>query len=81
MIKSDFIPNKLLATNKNNAQHNEIKTRLALARKTNSLHINQLNLDVILPEVFSLLNLTRLDLSYNNIVKLSPRIGDMPQLQ
>lgn len=31
MIKSDFTPNKLLATNKNNAQHNEIKTRMKVA--------------------------------------------------
>lgn len=26
-------------------------------------------------------NLLRLDLSYNNIVKLSPMIGDLPNLQ
>jgi len=48
-----------------------------LAKKTKSLHLNQLNLDTVIPEVFSLLNLTRLDLSFNNIVKLSPRIGDL----
>jgi hypothetical protein len=51
MIKSEFTPNKLLATNKNNAQHNEIKTRIMVAKKTNSLHLNQLNIDIILPEV------------------------------
>ena len=53
MIKAEFIPNKLLATNKNNAQHNEIKSRLAIAKKTHSLHLNQLNVDIILPEVSS----------------------------
>ena len=31
--------------------------------------------------MFSLTNLTRLDLSFNNIVKLSPRIGELQQLQ
>jgi len=28
-----------------------------------------------------MINLTRLDLSYNNIVKLSPKIGEMANLQ
>lgn len=51
MIKKDFQPNKLLATNKNNAQHNEIQTRLKVAQKTNALHLNQLNIDIVLPEV------------------------------
>lgn len=51
MIKSEFTPNKQLATNKNNAQHNELKTRLALARKTNALHLNQLNINSVFPEV------------------------------
>jgi hypothetical protein len=59
MIKSEFTPNKLLATNKANAQHNEIKTRMALAKKTNSLHLNQLNLDTILNEVSRILNLVK----------------------
>lgn len=54
MIKADFTPNKLLATNKNNAQHNEIKTRMRVALKTNALHLNQLNIDVILPEVYNI---------------------------
>ena len=81
MIKSEFSANKLLATNKANGQHDEVRTRLALAKKTNSLHLNQLCLDTVLPEVFSLKNLVRLDLSFNNIVKLSPRIGDLQALQ
>ena len=53
-LKSDFTLNKLLATNKNNAQHNEIKTRMGIAKKTNSLHLNQLNIDIVLPEVRTL---------------------------
>jgi hypothetical protein len=51
MIKSEFTANKLLATNKDNSQHNEIKTRIALSKKTNSLHLNQLNIDIVLTEV------------------------------
>ena len=51
MIKKDFKPNKLIATNKGNSQHNEIKTRMTVALKTNALHLNQLNLNVVLPEV------------------------------
>lgn len=51
MIKADYKHNKLISTNKNNAQHNEIKTRMKVAAKTNALHLNQLNLDSILPEV------------------------------
>jgi len=44
MIKADFTPNKRLATNKGNAQHNEIKTRMQVAQKTKALHLNQLNI-------------------------------------
>ena len=40
-----------------------------------------MNLDVILPEVFKLTMLIRLDLSCNNIVRLDPRIGELGQLQ
>ena len=54
MIRKDFTPNKILATNKNNAQHNEIQTRLKVAAKTNALHFNQLNIDVVLPEVLKI---------------------------
>jgi len=36
-----------------------------------------MNLDCVLNEVFKLTNLVRLDLSYNNIVRLDPRIGDL----
>lgn len=62
MIQSEFQPNKLLAVNKGNAQHNEVKTRLALARKTNSLHLNQLNLDTVLVEVTILIVTVRCSL-------------------
>jgi Leucine-rich repeat (LRR) protein len=81
VIKPHFEPNKLLAVNKSNAQHNEIKTRLTVSLKSNALHLNQMNLDCVLPEVFKMQNLIRLDLSYNNIVKLSPQIGNLPNLQ
>jgi Leucine-rich repeat (LRR) protein len=39
-----------------------------------------MNLDHVLPEVFTMLNLIRLDLSFNNIVKLSPLIGNLTNL-
>jgi len=80
MITADFRPNKLLATNKSNGQHNEVKTRIVTAQKSKSLHLANMNLDVVLPEVFKLTMLTRLDLSFNNIVKLDPRIGELSQL-
>ncbi len=50
-IKADFMPNKKLATNKSNGQHNEIKTKLAVALKTKALHLNQLNINHVMPEV------------------------------
>jgi hypothetical protein len=40
MITADFKPNKLLAVNKANAAHNEIKTRMDVAKKSNSLHLS-----------------------------------------
>ena len=54
---------------------------MTVAKKTNALHLNQLNMDTVLPEVFALTNLVRLDLSLNNIVKLSPKIGELTNLQ
>lgn len=39
-----------------------------------------MNLSAVLPEVFSIQKLLRLDLSFNNIVKLSPRIGELESL-
>ena len=80
MITADFKPNKLLATNKANGQHNEIKMRMTSAQRSNALHLSQMNLDHILPEVFSMTNLIRLDLSFNNIVKLSTQIGELTNL-
>jgi len=80
MIASDFKPNKLLATNRSNGQHNEIKTRMIQAQRSNALHLSQMNLNQVLPEVFSMANLTRLDLSFNNIVKLSAQIGELTNL-
>ena len=81
MITADFKPNKLLATNKANGQHNEIKTRYVQASRSNALHLSQMNLDQVLPEIFNMVTLIRLDLSFNNIVKLDPKIGDLTNLQ
>ena len=50
------------------------------AQKSNALHLSQMNLDKVLPEVFTMTNLLRLDLSFNNIVKLDPKIGDLSNL-
>jgi len=80
MITADFKPNKLLAVNKANGQHNEVKTRLVQAQRSHALHLSQMNLDQVLPEVFKMKNLIRLDLSFNNIVKLNPLIGDLTNL-
>jgi Leucine-rich repeat (LRR) protein len=80
-IKAHFEPNKLLAVNQRNGQHQEVQARLTVAKKSNALHLNQLNLDVVLPEVFRLSNLVRLDLSFNNIVKLSPQVKQLGNLQ
>ena len=51
-----------------------LKPRMTIAQRSNALSLNQMNLNVVLPEVFKLSNLIRLDLSFNNIVKLSPEI-------
>jgi len=40
MITADFKPNKLLATNKSNASHNEVKSRIEIAKKSNNLHLS-----------------------------------------
>ena len=50
-IQPHFEPNKLLAVNKSNAQHNEIKTRMTIASKSNALHLNQMNISVVFPDV------------------------------
>ena len=80
MITADFKPNKLLAVNNSNSAHNEIKSRIEVAKRSNSLHLSQLNLDVVLPAVFKLSNLTRLDLSFNNLVRLDVQIGELSNL-
>ncbi len=71
-IKPDYEDNKLLAVNKANGQHQEINTRILIAKKSNVLHLNNINISVVMPEIFNLNKLIRLDLSFNNIVKLSP---------
>lgn len=64
-----------MAVNKSNKQHDEIKNRIMISNKSNALHLSQMNIDIVMPDVFKLTNLVRLDLSYNNIVKLSPKIS------
>jgi Leucine-rich repeat (LRR) protein len=72
MITADYKPNKNIATNKANGQHNEIKSRFIIAQRSNALHLSNMNIAQVLPEVFKMDKLVRLDLSFNNIVKLSP---------
>jgi len=50
-IAPHFEANKLLAVNKSNAQHNEVQTRLTVAKRSNALHLNQMNIDVVMPAV------------------------------
>ena len=50
-INPNFKVNKLLAVNKSNGQHNEIKTRLVVAAKSNALSLGNMNLDIVLPDV------------------------------
>jgi hypothetical protein len=80
MITADFQHNKMLATNKANGQHNEIKSRMIIAQRSHALHLSNMSLSQVLPEVFGMVSLVRLDLSFNNIVKLSPQIGDLAHL-
>ena len=80
MITADFKPNKLLAVNKANQAHNEIKTRMEVAKKSHSLHLSQLNLNVVIPAVFKMTHLIRLDLAFNNLVRLEPTIGELVNL-
>lgn len=40
-----------------------------------------MNLDTVLPDTFKIKDLIRLDLSFNNIVRLDPRIGQLVSLQ
>jgi hypothetical protein len=53
MLKSVFVANENTGTNKKNRQHDEVKTQMKLAKKTNILHLTQLNLDSVYPEVLS----------------------------
>ena len=80
MITADYKANKMLATNKSNGQHNEVKSRLIVAQRSNALHLSNMNISQVLPEVFTMVSLVRLDLSFNNLVKLSPQIGDLVNL-
>jgi hypothetical protein len=44
MITADYKANKMLATNKSNGQHNEIKARLTVAQRSNALHLSNMNI-------------------------------------
>lgn len=50
-IKPHFDANKKLAVNKSNAQHNEIKTRMTVALRSNALSVSNMNIDVVMPDV------------------------------
>jgi hypothetical protein len=50
-IKPKFTANKLLAVNKSNKQHDEIKNRIRISQKSNALHLSQMNIDIVMPEV------------------------------
>lgn len=58
-----------------------MKTVIEKAKTTNSLHLCSLNLDFVFPEIYKMVNLARLDLSDNNIVKLLPEIGNLVNLK
>mmetsp|Transcript_8619 Transcript_8619/g.9795 ORF Transcript_8619/g.9795 Transcript_8619/m.9795 type:complete len:104 (+) Transcript_8619:3-314(+) len=60
--------------------HRELVAKIKLSKKSKSLHFCSLNLDYIPSEVFSLTKLIRLDLSYNNLVKISEEIGTFTSL-
>ena len=82
MLKTEFKSNWLVTTNPSNTQHNEIKTKLSQAGQTKILHLNNYNLDTILPGVIKLgCTLIRLDMSFNNIVKIEKEIGEMKSLR
>jgi len=80
-MKAEYIPNRCLQVTKTTNQHNEIKSKIQLTKKTNILHLSNLNLDFIFPEVFKLVNLIRLDLSFNSLVQVSPLIGNLINLR
>ena len=76
-----FAPNSTLTMFKSSLYHDETKSLIALAKTTRILHLNHLNLDYILNEVFTIKNLIRLDLSYNSIKTIQPEIGKLSKLQ
>jgi Leucine-rich repeat (LRR) protein len=52
-----------------------------VAKKSKVLHLGSIGLDFILPEVFEMTKLVRLDLSFNNLVKISEEIGVLVKLE
>lgn len=80
-LEADYKPNSSLSTSKLGKNHSEIATKIKKAKESNSLHLPNLNLDFVFPEVFGLTNLVRLDLSYNNLVRLDASIGQLVDLR
>ena len=50
-MKAEFVPNQCLGLVKTTNQHNELKTKILVSKKTGVLHLSNLNLDFVLPEV------------------------------
>lgn len=80
-LEADYKPNSSLSTSKMGKNHAEVSTKIKKAEESNQLHLPNLNLDFVFPEVFGLTNLIRLDLSYNNLVRLDSSIGDLTELR
>ena len=51
------------------------------ARQTGTLYLSHLNLKFIPEEVFTMTNLVRLDLGWNHLEEISPRIGELAKLE
>lgn len=76
-LEADYAPNSSLSRTQKSNNHDEINTRIKTAAATSSLHLNNMNLDNLdsFGDLFKLTSLVRLDLSYNNLVRLDERIG------
>ena len=57
------------------------RSTLDKARQTGTLYLSHMNLKVIPEEVFTLTNLVRLDLGWNHLEEISPRIGELAKLE
>ena len=57
------------------------RSTLDKARQTGILYLSHLGLKAIPEEVFTIKNLVRLDLGWNHLEELSPRIGELSKLE